>query len=178
MLKTPIPPARTRSSSGAAILKVLRKLHLYFGLFIAPALMFFAFTGAMQTLSLHEAAGADYKPPAWLASLAQLHKDQNVVPRKPRPPQSGPPHPGPPTPEAAQATAKPPAAHAERPLAELSRKEHEHLPEKLFFLVVSLGLFSSTLTGIYMAYKFDRNKWLVTGLLIAGIAVPLVLLPF
>ena len=73
---------------------------------------------------------------------------------------------------------KPPAAHAERPLAELSRKEHEHLPEKLFFLVVSLGLFSSTLTGIYMAYKFDRNKWLVTGLLIAGIAVPLVLLPF
>jgi ABC-type molybdate transport system permease subunit len=36
----------------------------------------------------------------------------------------------------------------------------------------------STLTGIYMAYKFNRSKLLVTGLLLAGIVVPLVLLPY
>jgi ABC-type molybdate transport system permease subunit len=49
---------------------------------------------------------------------------------------------------------------------------------KIFFLLVSLGLLTSTLTGIYMAYKFNRSKWLVTALLLAGIVVPLVLLPY
>ena len=33
-------------------LKLFRTLHLYIGTFIAPALLFFAFTGALQTFSL------------------------------------------------------------------------------------------------------------------------------
>ena len=49
---------------------------------------------------------------------------------------------------------------------------------KIFFLIVAVGLFTSTLTGIYMSYKFMRNRILVTALLIAGIIIPLVLLPF
>ena len=49
---------------------------------------------------------------------------------------------------------------------------------KIFFLLVSIGLFTSTLTGIYMAYAYNRSKLIVTALLIAGIAVPLLLLPF
>ena len=35
-----------------ALLRVLRKMHLYLGVFTAPALLFFAFTGALQTFSL------------------------------------------------------------------------------------------------------------------------------
>ena len=172
MLKVPAVPRRTKASSGAQTLQLLRKLHLYFGLFIAPALLFFAFTGALQTLSLHESAGPGYTPPAWLARLGQLHKDQNIVPRKPRAPR-----PEAPRPAVAEGSARP-APPPQPPLAELGKKEREHLPEKLFFLVVSLGLFSSTLTGIYMAYKYDRNRLLVTGLLLAGIVIPLGLLPF
>jgi hypothetical protein len=49
---------------------------------------------------------------------------------------------------------------------------------KIFFLLVTLGLSSSTLTGIYMAYKYNRSKVLVTVLLLAGVLVPLALLPF
>jgi hypothetical protein len=49
---------------------------------------------------------------------------------------------------------------------------------KIYFLLVTLGLFTSTLTGIYMAYKYNRNKMVVTGLLIAGILIPLFLLKF
>jgi len=49
---------------------------------------------------------------------------------------------------------------------------------KIFFLIVSVGLFLSTLTGIYMAYKYSHNKWLINGLLAAGIVIPLLLLPF
>jgi hypothetical protein len=43
---------------------------------------------------------------------------------------------------------------------------------------VSLGLFTSTLTGIYMSYKYDRNTALVTGVLVAGVVVPMLLLKF
>lgn len=49
---------------------------------------------------------------------------------------------------------------------------------KIFFLVVSVGLFLSTLTGIYMAYKYSRSKLLISGLLLAGAGLPLLLLPF
>jgi hypothetical protein len=60
--------------------------------------------------------------------------------------------------------------------APLASKQKQHLPMKIFFLLVALGLFTSTLTGIYMAYKYDRNKLLVTAVLIAGLAVPSLLL--
>lgn len=171
-------PAR-RASPSARLLKNVRKIHLYFGLFIAPALLFFAFTGAVQTLSLHESAGATYTPPSWLARLGQLHKDQNIVPRKPRPPVPE----GPPVaqkPGALGASNGPSAAVAAPPRSTvtLAAKQKQHLPEKIFFLLVSLGLFTSTLTGIFMAYKYERGKLLVTALLIAGVVIPLALLPF
>ena len=75
-------------SKGHAVLKFLRKIHLYIGIFTTPALLFFAITGALQTFSLHETTqGSNYKPPAWIASLAQLHKKQTTVvpPRRARP---------------------------------------------------------------------------------------------
>ncbi len=200
--------------SSIALLKVSRQIHTYFGLFIAPALLFFAFTGAVQTLSLHEAAGSAYKPPAILAVWGQIHKKQTWVlpvrrqgtrdvhdaapahtdaPSKPaeattaRPADS----PGPgqgahahgPAKEAAPAgmpQAEPATASPSKPQQPqtLWSKQKQHLPLKIFFLVASLGLFTSTFTGIYMAYRYDRNKLLVTGLLVAGVVVPLVLLPF
>src|ERR1700712_273889 len=75
-------------SSGHAFLRIIRLIHLYLGIFSAPALLFFAFTGALQTFSLHETTpGSSYKPPAWAVTLGQLHKKQTtIVPvRKPRP---------------------------------------------------------------------------------------------
>jgi hypothetical protein len=59
-----------------------------------------------------------------------------------------------------------------------AQKPKSHLPMKIFFLLVAISLATSTLTGLYMAYKFGRNKWVVTALLIAGLVVPLLLLPF
>jgi hypothetical protein len=157
-------------SSSHAILRLARKIHLYIGIFIAPALLFFAITGALQTFSLHETTqGSSYKPPAWIVALGQLHKKQTtVVPvRKPRPVEKpeGPPSGAAPAPAGTKAVA--PAASPKN-----------HLPLKIFFLLVSVGLFVSTLTGVYMTYKYNRNTLLVTGLLIAGIVVPLLLLPF
>ena len=39
----------------------IRRWHTYLGLFIAPSVLFFSLTGAVQLFSLHEAHG-DYTP--------------------------------------------------------------------------------------------------------------------
>ncbi|WP_348640824.1 PepSY domain-containing protein [Granulicella arctica] len=154
-------------------------IHLYLGVFIAPALIFFAITGGLQTFNLHETTrGSSYKPPAILVKLGQLHKKQTlVVPvRKPQPPaalasgspKGDKPHDGAPdAPAGAGANAKP----TDAPVTKVKNL----LPMKLFFLLVSLGLFTSTLTGLYMSYKYIRNTKLITALLIAGIVIPVLL---
>jgi len=165
-------------SSSHATLKFFRQIHLYIGIFISPALLFFAFTGALQTFSLHETTqGSSYKPPTWIVTLAQIHKKQtSVVPvRKPRPQGFDKPADaaGSPGKHGAPQVVAAPATPAPPPVPQKS-----HLPLKIFFLLVSLGLFTSTLTGIYMAYKFSRGTLVVTALLMAGVIVPLLLLPF
>jgi hypothetical protein len=157
------------------LLRTLRKTHLYFGLFIAPALLFFAFTGAVQTLSLHEAAGSSYKPPAWLATLGQIHKKQTTEMPVRHAPEGGASHQPGDRPDHAAVAAP---ARAPQPAITLAGKQNQHLPMKIFFLTVALGLFTSSLTGVYMAYAYERSKLAVTATLVGGILVPLLLLKF
>lgn len=175
------------------LLRSLRKVHLYFGLFIAPALLFFAFTGAIQTLSLHESAGTSYTPPALLVELGQLHKKQTTIlpPRRPAPPparaeaaQHAPEAAAQPAPERTPAERPHPAPAAgqastpAQPPVTLASRQRQHLPMKIFFLAVALGLLTSTLTGIYMAFRYQRNKLVVLSVLVAGVLIPLLLLKF
>lgn len=157
----------------ATTLRLFRKTHLYFGLFISPALLFFAITGAVQTLSLHEAAGSSYKPPAVLAELGQLHKKQTTVLPVRKVPEGGPGHEGGGHGDHAAAQAGAP----QQPVT-LASKQKQHLPMKIFFVLVSVGLLTSTLTGVYMSYKYERSRLLVTGTLVAGVVLPLILLKF
>ena len=178
MSTTTVSPAATpQKRRSRTTLRLFRKTHLYFGLFISPALLFFAFTGAVQTLSLHEAAGSSYKPPAVLAELGQLHKKQTTVMPVKKAPEGA----------AARDGGRAEGGHGDHAVAQaatpqqavtLAGKQKQHLPMKIFFLTVSLGLFTSTLTGIYMSYKYDRNTALVTGVLVAGVVVPLLLVKF
>lgn len=159
-----LPTTTLQKRTSASGLRLVRKTHLYFGLFISPALLFFALTGAVQTLSLHEAAGSSYKPPKLLAELGQLHKKQTTV-MPVRKLEGG-----------AHDAARPDHGAAGQPAVTLASKQKQHLPMKIFFLVVALGLLTSTATGIYMSYKYERSKVLVTATLIAGAVVPLLLL--
>jgi hypothetical protein len=177
-------------SNSHAALKLFRKLHLYIGIFISPALLFFAFTGALQTLSLHEAVrGSDYRPSLFLVTMAQIHKNATWKAQPHKPGQGpegdkakGDKHDGTASGKGADArsgadvttNATSPTAPASVPVVS---KRQMHLPLKIFFLIVALGLFTSTLTGLYMAYKYDRNQLLVTGLLVAGAVIPMLLLP-
>jgi len=149
--------------SSHAILKAVRKTHHYLGVFIAPAVLFFAFTGFLQTFSLHEAIkGSSYRPPAILVQLGSIHKHAALL----APPATAPkPKPTPDAPSAASPVLKtpPPGSH--------------HWPEKIFFGIVAIGLFTSTATGLYMAWKYTRRKVLIVVTFAAGIIIPLILLP-
>jgi hypothetical protein len=182
---------KTAMSSSHALLKYLRLLHLYIGVFTAPALLFFAFTGALQTFSLHETTrGSSYKPPAWAMMLAQIHKKQTpIVPAKKAAPDKGADKvsaeksaPEKPSHDKLQAS---PASSgqnspsdAPKPSDATAPRSHDPLPLKIFFLFVAIGLFLSTVTGLYMSYKFIRNKRLITAALIAGVVLPILLIIF
>jgi hypothetical protein len=156
------------------VFKYLRLTHLYIGVFITPALLFFAFTGALQTFSLHETTrGSDYKPPAWAVTLAQIHKKQTpIVGKKPEGPPKSAASPKQHAPESAP-TAANTAPEAPKPPPSPT---HNPLPLKIFFLLVSLGLFTSTLTGLYMTWKVMRQKLLIASLFTAGIVIPVLMI--
>ena len=134
----------------------LRNIHNWFGVFFAPGILFFSFTGLLQTLGLHEAReGAS--PPAWIATIANLHKDQVVS--------HGPRH-------------APPKLAAAQPRPR--REDHDHdapfAPLKLYVVLLSVALFASTLVGVTIALTnraARRRTWL---LLAAGTAVPIALM--
>ena len=50
------------------------------------------------------------------------------------------------------------------------------LPLQWFVVIMSLGLISTSILGIYMAFKYIRDKRLVFGLIILGFVMPIVLL--
>jgi hypothetical protein len=145
-------------------LKAIRVLHLYSGVFLAPAILFFAFTGFLQTFSFHESShGPGYVPPAIFVRLSRLHKKAtlDIPPPKPAPKAAPKPEPSP-----APTAPKTPATPGWK----------EHLPMKLFFSVVAFGLMLSTFSGLVMSWKYARNKMIPSAIFLAGILVPLLLL--
>ena len=154
------------------LLRLIRTIHLYLGVFTAPMLVFFAVTGGLQTFSLHETTrGSSYIPPVWLVTAAQLHKKQTIVvpPGKLRlaPAQA-----------TSRAESKSTASRAARGADDASKSRRNLLPMKVFFALIALGLFSSVLSGLYMAWRFSRRPDWFVAVLASGVAVPLALLLF
>ncbi len=141
-------------------MKKVRQLHLYLGTLFAPLIIFFALTGILQTLELHEGPGT----PKWIEQIASVHKHQTLQsgePKRPRPPEAG---------GADKAPVKTDGDEAK------SARGPSPWPLKWFVVLMSLGLTTTTGLGVYMAFKYERNKALVWGLLIVGALLPLALL--
>jgi len=140
-------------------LAALRRLHVYVGMLIAPSILFFALSGAVQIFRLHEAKG-DYRPLPVIEKLGTLHKDQVFAVKKKRPP----PPPG----------AKPAAPReAGGPPKAAPKLSTEIL--KWWFLAVAIGLAGSTLLGLWMALRYNAQRRLMWILLLIGAAIPTVL---
>jgi len=119
-------------------MRQIRQLHLYLGTLFAPLIIFFAFSGALQTFGFHESTkNGSYQAPGWIVTLANIHKDQRLT----RGPKGG-----------------------------------SSVLLKWFVVLMAVGLIATTLLGIYMAFKFNRDKRVVCGLIILGIVIPLVAL--
>lgn len=147
----------------AALMMTVRRWHTYLGVFIAPSILFFAVTGALQLFALHEAHGA-YQPAAVVEKLGELHKNQRFAAKPKRPP------------TAAPAAAKAPAAdHDDDHAAPAKAKPMAVTALKWLFLLVAAGLVASTALGLWMALTSTRRKGLIRGLLAAGLVIPVLL---
>jgi hypothetical protein len=148
-------------------LKQIRMLHLYLGLLFAPTIIFFSFSGALQIFRLQEAErGSTTQPPRWIVALASVHKDQKV--------------PDPPRPAAAveaSASARPrPAGNAVRAEGVPRTRRKPSLILKWFFTFAAAGLIVSSMLGIVMAFRYNRDRRVIWSLLIAGTLLPIVML--
>jgi hypothetical protein len=158
--------AGTNRAKRSNFIQRARQLHLYLGTFFAPAILFFAITGALQTFSFHERTrGSSYEPPVLLMKLAQLHKKQTLALGQKKP--------------APQDASRPAAAHPENRTETGETKPPSQpaatLLMKWFTFIMALGLVTTTLLGIYMSFKYNRDRRLVWGLLIAGAVLPTVI---
>ena len=144
----------------------IRLWHFYIGMLIAPSVLFFATTGALQLFSWHEAHGS-YTPPPILEKLSSVHKDQ-VFEAGHHHDHAGPPPAGA-GPMAGPAKAAPADDDDKMSAGTLALKVY-------FFWVVALGLTLSTLFGVWIGLTHPTRKRTALILLIAGAVIPVGLL--
>jgi len=156
--------------TSAALLKSVRQVHRYLGLFFSPAVLFFAITGGLQMFGLHESArGSSYVPPYILVHLARLHKKGTLYlpPRKDAPPNSA---------RSDEANPNGPKLETPKPTqASPATLPPNALPMKIFFAATALALAVSTCTGLIMGWKYARRKSIVLLVLAAGVLIPVIL---
>lgn len=169
-----------------ATARTLRQFHFYLGMFFAPAIIFFALSGALQTFRLQEEKGYGGTPPSWIVWIASVHKDQKVPRGTPLKAggavsegddhhhddgdddhdahhvEGGHDAAAPAAkPETSKAPAKPPAAT---------------FPLKVFVGIMSIGLMLSATLGIVIALTNRAMRRMSVFMLAAGSLLPLALL--
>lgn len=137
--------------NSAKTMRAVRQVHMYLGMFFAPAILFFAFSGMLQTFEFHEARN---HPPGWIAVIAQIHKKQDLP--RPRPPRVE----AKPGKDGKRGEAAPPSTHSPFAL-------------KVFVGLMSLGLIASTLLGIWIALTLRTSRRLTLAMLAAGTLLPI-----
>lgn len=140
------------------LLRQLRQLHLWFGMLIAPSVLFFTFSGMLQTFDFHETERG-VAPPKWIATIAQLHKKQAL------------PRPRPPKPAAARPAGRSEAGSRPAPA-------RSPWPLKIFVGLMSIGLLSSTIIGVVIALGMRAYRRVSIIMLAIGTALPIALIPY
>ena len=124
------------------------------GVFFAPLIIFFAFTGVLQVFKLHESyRSVPGSPGDWIAWFGQFHKEQAWIAPKAAP-------------------AKAPAAP--RP----AEKSLSAQPMKWLVALMGAALMLTTLLGLYIAFNYPHRRKGFAIALAAGIVVPLALMAF
>jgi hypothetical protein len=144
-------------------MKNIRNIHLLLGTFFGPAIIFFAFSGLLQVIGLHENKDKSGPPPAaWIAKLAELHKSQQFRPA--RPPGTAPHQ---------RADLKTPSG---QPGTNEKQEPESFVPLKLFVLLMGIGLIVTTVIGIVISLQNPRTRRTALISLALGTVLPLLLL--
>lgn len=157
----PALPGNIINERGTCVLNI-RLWHSYIGFFSAPSILFFALTGALQLLGLHEQHG-DYQPPAIVEKLSRMHKDQTFELER---------HDTAPSPAPAAIPQAGPAKHAPASTDEDEAVSLSTQALKWFFFLVALNLVVSTVFGIWIGITHVRRKGTAWALLTAGALIP------
>ena len=138
-------------------MKTARLAHFYLGVFFAPLIIFFAFTGILQVFKLHESyRETPGSQGDWIAWFGQFHKEQAWIPPKAAPAK-------------APAAAPAPAHEKESVWAK---------PMKWLVALMGAALVATSFLGLYIAFKYPSRRRGFTIALVAGIVVPLALMAF
>jgi len=133
----------------------LRRWHLYVGVFLAPSILFFAFTGLIQVIGWQDQRNPP--PPAWVSWSAGIHKHQAAPkPRKVQP--------------------QPASAPAASPPRRDDHDDEPFVPLKIFAMLTAIGLFVTTLIGLAVALGTRSMRRKAGAILAAGVVLPLVLM--
>jgi len=154
------------TSQPASQMMLARQVHAYLSVFVAPTILFFAFTGALQLFGLHEAHG-DYRPPALIEKLGMLHREQKFA-LKPKPQRLLP------SPAATAKTEGDWVAPAAGPASDMdddAPTPREQALKWLFF-GAAVTLMISALLGLWVGLTQNRRKGLLAVILLAGMAAP------
>lgn len=137
-----------------------RQIHTVLGMVIAPSILMLAVTGGLQIFRLQE-SHPGYTPAPLIEKLGRVHQDQVFAMRAPRPPQ----------PETARPAGAAAPQEAGKPATPLSKTLLQW-----FFVLVSVGLFLSTLLGVWMGVTMGRLKIVARWALLAGTVIPVAIL--
>jgi hypothetical protein len=152
-METPtLAKSKTSRARQASQWPLIRQLHVYASVFVAPTLLFFALTGALQTFRIPD----DKAAPVVLQKLARLHKDDVFAVKPIRPKRSE-------------------GMKAEKPL-EKPAPAPSTQRLKWFFSMASVAIGVTTLLGLWMALAYHKRKAVIWALLIAGAAAPVLIL--
>lgn len=140
----------------STIVRTTKLVHRYLGLLFAPAILFFSFSGALQTLGLHSSAqGSGYVPARWIVQMAQLHKKQTLtVPTPKTKMQTGD------QTDVSTGTARRKAPASKRAL-------------QCFVVFMSVSLMATTLLGIVMAFMYGGDRRMTVLALLVGTVFPI-----
>jgi hypothetical protein len=136
-------------------MKNVRLVHYYLGVFFAPTIVFFAFSGVLQVFKLHESyrdtPGAQGD---WIAWMAQVHKEQSLAPPPVAPPRKA---------EGSRAAREP-------------QKSKPPALMRWFTAAMGASLGLTTLLGLYIAFLYPRRRMGFSTALVVGLIAPIVLL--
>jgi hypothetical protein len=139
------------------IVRTLRITHRYLGLFFAPAILFFAFSGAIQVLGWHQASRrSNYAPARWIEEMAQIHKKQTLA--LPAPKQQ----------KAVNHSGEDQAI----PVKKLPKAPASKVVLQCFVLAMSVALIATTALGIIMAMLYGGDWRTACMIVFFGILFP------